>query len=167
MAASIGIKGLSLQVARRFFASVVSQFTANTTVTRRIAAVPPGTGKIRVLGLHIVCDAIPSDADGTLLLTVRNRDISEGAYDTLVSAQDLETLVTAADRAFELTQAAEGAEKEFTLEEGDALDFQLVNNSAAIDVNPNVQVIVEYIPVPDPHDSNLSEPVKDQSKYVV
>lgn len=142
--------GEGLGRVRRVAFAALTTFTANTTVTRKTGfGVPVGTGKIRIVSLGVMADAVPSDADGTMLMTVRARDISEGAFDTLVLSADLETLVTAADRYFALTLATETtSELELTLEEGDTIDVQLVNNSAAIDVNPNLFLAVEYFPVP-------------------
>lgn len=141
--------GASLQLARKFMYMDLGQFTANTTVTPspRFGCVP-GVGKIRILGLHICCDVVPVDADGTMLINALVNDISEGADDTLVSSGDLEALVVAANKWYELTLAADSTEKIRTLETGDSLRFTLVNNSAAIGTNPKVQVAIEYILLP-------------------
>lgn len=143
--------GRSLQEVRRTDWFNLGQFTANTTVTPAPRfGVPPSYGQIRLLDLIVICDAVPSDPDGTMLLNALINDISEGADDSFVSSGDLETLVTAANRAFLFTKAAETqAEKQFTMEAGDTLRFTLVNNSAAITTNPFVQVGLIWMPLPE------------------
>ena len=143
-----------IQDARRLTHLSLGAFTANTTV---VAAprfgVPPGTPKVRVLGIHVVCSAVPADDDGTMLLNVINYDASEAADDALVSSQDLEALILVANKTYECTLATEGTEKELTLEAGDSIRCTLVNNSAAISGgNPNVTVIIEWMAVFDATD---------------
>jgi len=104
---------------------------------------------MRILGIHVYCTAVPSDTDGTLTLDCLVNDVSEGAADTIVDGEDLETLVTAANRWYECTMEAEGTEKERTLYEGDAIYFALISDSGAIDTNPGVNVCVEWMPLPD------------------
>lgn len=142
--------GKGLQVVKRFAMLSLTNFGANTTVTRRTGfSVPAGSGeKFRIKRLSVLTDAVPSDADGTLLLNAFVRDVSEGAADQIVTSADLEALVTAADRNFALTLNAETSEFELTMDEGDSMYFTLVNNSAAIDTNPNVFVVVEYFLIP-------------------
>jgi hypothetical protein len=120
----------------------LGQFTANTTVTpsARLLA----DRRLVIREIWISGDAIPSDADGTLLLNALVNDVSEGGDDTIVSSQDLETLLVAADRAYQAALAAETSENQNTLEPGDTLRFTLVSNSAAIDTNPSVVVSVLY-----------------------
>lgn len=147
--ASTTTYGKGLQEVRRLQSASLGQFTANTTKTVKTGiSVPVGVGKMRIVSLSIVSDAVPSDSDGVLTLSVRARDVSEGAFDTLVTTQDLETLVSAADQNFALTLNAESSENELTLEAGDSIDVQLISNSAAIDTNPNLFLIVEYFFVP-------------------
>lgn len=148
--------GEALQQARRWNVLSLGAFTANTTVTPTVRwGVPPisnHVGRIRILDLYICGTAIPSDADGTMLLNILNKDISEAADDSLVASQDLETLIVAADKWYALTKATEGAELEFTLEEGDALRATLVNNSAAIDTNVSLSLGIEWIWLTDYND---------------
>lgn len=117
-------------------------FTANTTVTAGPRLPFDRAGVIREI--HAVGSAIPSDADGTLLLNAIVYDASEAGDDTIVSSQDLETLLAVANQSYELTLATEGTENELTVAAGDSLRFTLVNNSAAIDTNPNVSVVVIF-----------------------
>jgi len=102
-------------------------------------------GRARVLGVYVFCNAVPSDADGTMLMTVQARDVTEGAYDDLVTSQDLETLVTASDTMFACMMTPETIEKEYTLEEKDTIRMTLTNNSAAIDVNPAIILVVDLL----------------------
>lgn len=154
--------GQNIVSARRYDYLSLGQFTANTTVVPAPRwGVGVGVPGARVLGIHVACSAIPSDPDGTMLLNVFNNDISEGAEDTLVASADLEALVTVADRWFEMTLAADGAEEIRTLAAGDAVRTSLVNNSAAITTNPNVSICIEWISVP------RSQQDEDERPYVL
>lgn len=141
--------GQDTVTARKFSHFSLGQYTANNTVTPAVRfGVPLGGPSVRLLSLSIITDVVPLDADGVLTLNALVKDISEGADDTIVSAADLETLVTAANQLFKITFAAETSEKELTIDPGDTLRFQLVSNSAAIDTNPNVQLVLEYLLLP-------------------
>lgn len=120
----------------------LGQFTANTTVTPGPRVVFDRAGVIREI--WVAGSAVPSDADGTLLLNALVYDASEAGDDTIVSSQDLETLITVANKSYELTLATETSENELTVAAGDSLRFTLVNNSAAIDTNPNLSVVVIF-----------------------
>lgn len=152
--------GYPLHMVARYVQSVPTQFTANTTVTVLVGGIPP-SAKFRLNRAFVVCSAVPADADGTMLVNVIARDDSEGADDTLVSSADLETLVTTANKVYELTLASETSEKERTLANPDGLRVTLVSNSAAIDTNAQVVVILELIPLPNPSDTL----VKYESAY--
>jgi len=117
-------------------------FTANTTVVPAPMLVFDRPAVIREI--WFAADAVPSDPDGTMLVNARVRDKSEGAYDTIVSSFDEEAQLTVAHEAKKATFAAEGAENELSVEAGDTLSFQLVNNSAAITTNPNTTAFVLY-----------------------
>jgi hypothetical protein len=120
----------------------LGQFTANTTVTP--TARLPFERRAVIREIHVLADAVPADPDGAMLLNAIVNDVSEGGSDTIVSSQDLEALVTAANRTFECTLATEGSENELTVEAGDSLRFTLVNNSAAVGTNANIHVLVLY-----------------------
>lgn len=120
-------------------------FTANATKTCQPIHVFDRAGVIREF--WIATDAIPSDADGTMLLSVFNYDITEAAADTLVSSQDLETLVVAAKTGYQLTNATETSENEFTVEAGDILYTSTVSNSAAIDTNVQLTLVMLFQPL--------------------
>lgn len=147
------VYGAKVEAQRRLTFLSLGQFTANSAVipAPRFGC-PPGVAGVRIIGLHIACSAVPSDADGVLTVNADVNDVSEGGTDVIVSAQDLETLVTAANRWYEMTLAAETAEKQLTLEPGDALSFDLTSNSVAIDSNPQVNICVEWHPIPDHED---------------
>lgn len=122
----------------------VGQWTANNTVSSLVFIADRACV---VRGVWIACDAIPADADGTLLVTVKARDISEGAFDTLVNAFDAETVILVANKGYQATLAAETTENEWTLAAGDTITVDLVNNSAAIDTNANVLVSILWQPL--------------------
>lgn len=120
----------------------LGEFTANATAspTERVLFDRPAV----IRGIWITGTAVPADADGTMVLNALVYDASEAASDTIVSAEDLETLITVANKAYEATLAAEGTENELTVAAGDTLRFTLVNNSAAIDTNATINVSVLY-----------------------
>lgn len=123
----------------------LGQFTANTTVVtlpRFIA-----DRRIVIRELWVAFSAIPSDADGVMTLTVKNFDVTEAADDVLVNAQDMETLILVANKGYKLTLAAETSENERTIEIGDTIRVELINNSAAIDTNANVSLEIIYQPL--------------------
>lgn len=147
------VYGAKIEAQRRLTFLDLGAFTANTAVTPAARfGCPPGVEGIRIIGMHVLCDAVPADPDGTLVVNADVNDVSEGGTDVIVSAEDLETLVTAANRWYEMTLATEDTEKQLTLEAGDALSFDLVSDSAAIGTNPNVTICVEWHPVPDYED---------------
>lgn len=155
--------GAKVEAQRRLTPMALGQATANTTtaLTGRFGC-PPGVKGVRITGLYLLATVVPSDADGTLVLNALVNDVSEGADDTVVSAADLETLIAAANRWYELTLAAETAEKQLTLEPGDSLRCTAVSDSAAIDANPALYMLVAWHPVPDYDDL---ERIKHPSEY--
>ena len=122
----------------------LGQWTANTTVT----PAPTFTADRRcvIREIWFSASAIPADADGTMLLNAINFDINEGAGtdDTLVLSFDAEAVILVAKKAYKAVFAVETVENELTLEVGDTLRFTLVSNSAAIDTNANVNVLIVY-----------------------
>ncbi len=119
-------------------------WTANTTVTP--VATFTADRRIVVREIWFSADAIPSDPDGTMLINAINFDINEstGTDDTLVSSFDSEAVILVARKAYKATLVTETTENELTMESGDTLRFTLVNNSAAITTNPNVNVLIVY-----------------------
>lgn len=147
------VYGAKVEAQRRLTFLNLGQFTANNSVTppERFGC-PPGVKGVRIIGIHIACTAVPADPDGVLTVNADVNDVSEAGTDVIVSAEDLETLITAANQWFEATLAAETSENQLTLEPGDALSFDLVSNSAAIGTNPYVNVCIEWHPIPDHSD---------------
>jgi len=156
------VLGRSERLVRQIWWSELITFTANTAVVFLGAFVPIGLGPFRIKGVHVAGSAIPSDADGTMLLDVDVNDVSEGADDVIVQAQDLETLIVAANRGYECTLAAEGAEKERNINDGDAFKITLTSNSAAIDTNTSLRVGVEVVPLYREGDQDV---VKHENSY--
>ena len=144
------VYGAKVEAQRRLTFLDLGAFTANSTVTPAARfGCPVGVKGIRIIGIHLLGSAIPADPDGVLTVNVDVNDVSEGATDVIVAAEDLETLMVAANRWYEATLAAETAEKQLTLEPGDSVSFDLVSDSAAIGTNPNVTACIEWHPVPD------------------
>lgn len=124
--------------------SNVGQWTANNTVST-LVFIADRTCVVREV--WVACDAIPADADGTMKITVKARDISEAAFDTLVNALDAETVVLVANKGYKATLATETTENEWTLYAGDTITVDLVSNSAAIDTNAKVVVSLLWQPL--------------------
>ena len=120
----------------------LGQWTAGATVTPapRFLA----DRRLVVREVWFVASAVPSDADGALTINALVWDDSEAADDTIVSAFDAEAQLTVANKAVEAVLVTETDELELTLEKGDSLRFQLVNDSAGIDVNADVSAVVIY-----------------------
>lgn len=123
----------------------LGQWTANTTVTPDARFIADRAMVIREI--WAVASAVPSDADGTMLINALVRDASEDADDTIVSSASAETLLTTANEAVKLTLASETSENELTLAAGDTIRFTLVSNSAAIDTNASVAVLIVFQPL--------------------
>lgn len=119
----------------------LGQFTPNTTKTV-LGAIFDREAVIREI--HFAPDAVPNDVDGTLLIHADVQDVSEGALDSIVAAFDAEVSLATAKKGIKAPIVAETAENERTVGPGDVLQFRLVNNSAAIDTNPNIIATVLY-----------------------
>src|SRR3954471_15744794 len=112
-----GLMGFDKQFAQHTNGVALDSFPVNSTTKRIIFAVPVGFGSIRITNIEWVADAVLNDADGTCLVTVSARDITEAADDVLVNGVNIEAGTANVPAAFALQ--AETAEKEFTLDEGD------------------------------------------------
>lgn len=141
-----GLLGYDKQFGIHTSGVALDSFPVNSTTKRMIFAVPVGFGSVRVVNIEWVADAVLNDADGTMLVTVSARDITEAADDVLVNAASVEGGTANVPAAFAL--ATETAEKEFTLDEGDFLHVSFINNSAAIDTNGHISVFVTYHSIP-------------------
>lgn len=115
-------------------------FTVNGTKTT-LAHIFDRAGVIREI--WFAGDAIPADADGTLLVHAEVFDASEAALDLIVNGFDTEAQLTVAKVAKKAV-LVEGAENELTVAAGDTLQFRQVNNSAAVETNPNVVAMVVF-----------------------
>lgn len=131
----------------RFATGNIASFTANTTNRYMLggSSDKDSTGAndhtFYVDEIHVVAFAVPADADGAILLTVKKWDASAGAAVTLVtgtaasvSTGDLELLV--AGKTERLTIDAAVTEAQRILDFGDSLYIEVVSNSAAIDTQP-------------------------------
>lgn len=116
-------------------------FTVNGTKTT-LAHIFDRAGVIREI--WFAGDAIPADADGTLLVHAEVFDASEAALDLIVNGFDTEAQLTVAKVAKKAVLVVEGAENELTVAAGDTLQFRQVNNSAAVETNPNVVATVLF-----------------------
>ena len=115
--------------------------TANNTTIFKIPS--PYRRCVFVRGAVSVTQ-VPVDGDGTILGTFRKYDASADAAVTLTGNIDLETLVTRevsyADPSSSATQA------QLTLDNGDVMEFHVVNNSAAINTQPtDLSLCVELL----------------------
>jgi hypothetical protein len=119
----------------------VGLWTVNGTKST-IAHIFDREGVIREI--WFAADAIPSDPDGTMLVSAEVQDISEGALDPIVTDFDSEATILVAKKGYKAVLAAESVENERTVQPGDVLQFRQVNNSAAITTNPNLVATVLF-----------------------
>ena len=147
MSAGLTAYGAGLQVVQDQATVAVNAVTVNVATTLYAFTVPVGFGSVRVVKVSWVSTASLNDADGTILVSVLARDVSENADDILVNAQSIEAGTAHALADFALV--AETSEKEFTLDEGDSVRVTITNNTATIDTNGAVAVTIHYHPVPD------------------
>lgn len=139
--------GRSLQECQEQATVSLNSFPVNSATTAYAFTVPVGHGPVRIVKVSWVSRASLADADGTMLVSVIARDVSEAADDTLVNAQSVEA--GTANAIADFTLATETTEKEFTLDEGDSVLVTFTNNSAAIDTNGALAVTIHYHPVPN------------------
>lgn len=154
------IYGADRQFAQHATTVSLNAFPVNSTTKLIAFQLPTGFGPARIAGIEWVADAVLNDADGTMLVTVAVRDISEGADDTLVNAASVEAGTANTPAAFSL--AAETSEKEQTIDEGDFVHVSFVNNSAAIDTNGRIAVTVFWHSIPT---ESAGNDIKHQSNY--
>lgn len=157
---AVGVMGFDRQFVQHLGVAALNAFPVNSTVVEYVFTVPAGFGPMRIHSVGFVSPQVNSDADGTMLVSVIARDASEGADDTLVNAQSVEG--NTAHAYTEFTLAAEGSEKEFTLDEGDSVRVSFVNNSAAIDTNGPIAVSVFGYSIPK---ETAGDDVKHSSFY--
>src|SRR3990167_2182157 len=86
----------AFHVGAKYWVSDNYTWTANGTQVVLLGGIPPGIiGKYRINRAWILASAVPSDADGTMLLNLIVYDLSEGADDTIITSADMETLIVA------------------------------------------------------------------------
>lgn len=114
-----------------------SPLTANTTTTFRMGPVPR---KCVLARFGASATTVPADADGTIIATLFKYDAATNAQVQISAAIDLEALVTREGTlAGQYTSATEA---QLTINEGDTLEVNVVNNSAAIDTQPAYLVFI-------------------------
>ena len=111
----------------------IANLTANTTTRVDIS---PAPRKAFVDKVMVSQQTLVADSDGTVLATVKKYDASANASVTLSSALSLEADAQVASEGafFALLSTLTDAQR--TLDEGDVLYVDIVNNSAAIDTQP-------------------------------
>lgn len=156
---STSVYGRSVQEVQRVEKAGVASVTASATTRVYAFAVPVGHGPVRVVGVSWVASAALASSGGLITAAVKAYDASEAAVDTLVTAVTIEG--GTADALVDFTLAAEGTEKEFTLDEGDSVYVEFVSD-AAIQTNGAVGVFVRLHPIPL---ETAGTDVKHQSYY--
>lgn len=87
---------------------------------------------------------VPVDGDGTILGTFKKYDASADAAVSLTSTVDLEALVTREVSKLDPVSTATNAQ--LTLDDGDQIEFHVVNNSAGINTQPtDLSLCVELL----------------------
>jgi hypothetical protein len=105
--------------------------TANTTTRQMCGAAPTRAAIVKVVACAYT---VPVDSDGTILATLKKWDKSAAADVTLSSALDLEALTAKEGTSFTISSTLTDDQR--TLDTGDTLRVEIVNNSAAIDTAP-------------------------------
>lgn len=103
--------------------------SANTTVTDLAVVVPPDAQFV-LEAIQFYTEDVPSDADGTVLVDVIERDASADAETVLVDDQDAEALT--ANEGVDATLAT-GISLPRILDEHDSIRLAVINNSAGLD----------------------------------
>lgn len=111
----------------------IANLTANTTTRVDIGPAPRKSFLDRVM---VSQSTLVADADGTVLATVKKYDASADASVTLSSALSLEADAQVASEGKLFTLLSTLTDAQRTLDEGDVLYVDIVNNSAAIDTQP-------------------------------
>ena len=155
-----GIMGFDRQFAQHATTVSLNAFPVNSTTKLIAVQLPTGFGPARIVGVEWVADAALNDSDGTMLVTVSVRDISEGADDVLVNAASVEGGTANTPAAF--TLAAESSEREQTMDEGDFVHVSFANNSAAIDTNGRIAVTIFWHSIPK---ESAGDDIKHASNY--
>ena len=115
----------------------IGTLTVNATTTIHIPT--PGR-RCAILSASICQQTKAADADGTVLATLKRRDISASADVAASSAYDMEA---ATNRQVDRVTMLGGTANRIKAKE-DSLFLDVVNNSAAIDTQPvNAFVVVE------------------------
>lgn len=128
------------QIGGTNFLGGVAPLTANATTIFRLGA--PNCAAL-FNGFNISTVTVPADPDGTILGYIYKYDASADAAVQLSAAIDLETLVTR--EATRATTASGLSYASAYLDEGDTLEFHVVNNSAAIDTQPAGLVVTAEV----------------------
>lgn len=110
------------------FAKDIQNLTANVTNTVSFGGI---NRQAFIERLSVSCRTVPVDSDGTILATVKKRDVSAASNISLTAAFDLEALVANASSAIPLVAGL--TDDQLTLDLGDTLFVDIVSNSAAID----------------------------------
>lgn len=105
--------------------------TANTTT--RIA-VATSIRKAILARLSVYVTTVPVDADGTVLVTIKKFNQVSGITTALTAAFDLEALTALKPAIIPLLATL--TEQQLTVQEGEIIIADVVNNSAAIDTQP-------------------------------
>jgi hypothetical protein len=110
--------------------------TANNTEVQTLL-VCPKSYQFVLESIDLFAAEVPVDTDGTVLVSVIQRDTSAAANVTIVNNADAEALV-----AGQATTPTTAVSLPIVLDEKDSLRFQVVNNSAAIDTAGEVVCVV-------------------------
>jgi hypothetical protein len=111
--------------------------TANATTTFRLGPVPR---KCVFARLAASATTVPADADGTIVATAFKYDAATNAQVQISGAINLETLITREGST--ANQYSSATEAGLTLQVGDTVEVNVVNNSAGIDTQPAGLVFV-------------------------
>lgn len=115
---------------------LLANFTVNATSTLFLGGV---TVRSWISRVSVSCFVVPVDANGSLLATLKKWDKSAAAAVVLSAALDLEALV--AKQTSDFAILATLTDDQRTMDLGDTLYIEVVNNSPEIDTQPTGFVV--------------------------
>lgn len=126
----------------------IGTITANAN-TRFLVPVPAlsANGRVVPVKASFACRGIALDSDGTLLASFIKRDNQGTPADvTLSGTKSLEVdYIALVDKAYDIPFTATLTDAQRSFKQGDAMIFNVLNNSAAIDTQPTqAQVTVVW-----------------------
>ena len=108
----------------------VGELTENDTT---VIHFPPVGRKVWIRGATISSTAVPADADGTIVATLKKRRAADDTEVAISAPLDLEGIVASEGNPFKVSGIGESAR---IIQAADTIKLEIVSDSAAIDTQP-------------------------------